>query len=318
MSKEDKKTILVTGATGFIGRHLVEKLLSLDKYSIVCISRFPNKAKEFERKNVKLIKADITEEKDLEKLMSLPIKIIIHSAGCVDSKNPTVLNKINIEGTENICKLAVRLGVERLIYTSSVSVVSGNAQIPLTEDLPYSATNAYGQSKLEAERRVLVYRKKGLPVIVLRFPMIYGEDEPHLFLVLLKLLKYRLLPVFEGGKNRLHLVYIENVIDSIIFSLENDQMFEGSFFVADKEALTVEQVFKIMAQGIDGPTLLHIPHFLTPLFFHLPFIGKRLRFFQKDRLYSTERIESLGFNPPYRVKDALLKSSRARFEMQKR
>jgi len=307
VNKPKKKTILVTGATGFIGRHLVRKLLSLNEYSVIGISRFPEKVKQ---PGFKLLKADITKRRDLKNLNKLTINIIIHCAACVENKNPKVLTKSNVRGTENVCKLAVELGVEKFIYLSSVAVVSGNNQLPLTEDLPYSATNNYGQSKLEAEKKVLAYRRKGLPIVILRPPMVYGEDEPHAYPALTKLLRYRLILLLNRGQSKLHLAYIGNVVEAIIFALKSQDMFEGAFFVADKETLTVYQVFKSIAEGLRAKAPLRLPSCCTPFFSKLPFAGKHLRFFLKNRVYSTERIESLGFLPPYRAENALVKSAR--------
>ncbi len=305
-----KRTVLVTGATGFVGRHLVDKLIQLDNCSIIALSRFPEKAKKLKEKNIKLIKADISKWRELKKLTKLPIDIIIHCAAAVEAKKKKIFDKINIVGTENICKLGVELGIERLIYLSSVAVVSGNPEIPLREDLPHAATNIYGQSKLEAEKKVLIYRRKGLPVIILRPPMIYGEDEPHALPTLLKFIRYRMIPLFERGKHKLHLAYIGNVVEAIVFALESNDMFKDSFFVADQEVLNTKEVFEKMAKGIGAKPPLSIPSFLTPLFCNFPFIGKRIKFFLKNRVYSIDKIESLGFKPPYRAEDALVQSSK--------
>ncbi|MCF7871140.1 MAG: NAD(P)-dependent oxidoreductase [Candidatus Omnitrophica bacterium] len=313
-NKFKKKTILVTGATGFIGSHLIKRLMGLEQYSIVAISRFPEKAKNLKNEKIKLIKADITKKATLKKLTKLPINIIIHCAACVEAKKQKKLNKVNVEGTENICKLAVELGVERFIYLSSVSVVSGNRRIPLVENLPYFATNAYGQSKLEAEKKVLVYRRKGLPAAILRPPMVYGEDEPHALPVLVKYLKRRMIPLLEGGKHKLHLAYVKNVVEAIIFALENKEMLKDSFFVADEQVLTTREVFKKMAEGAGAKYPLSLPRFLTPFFCNFPFLGRYFKFFLKDRVYSIEKIKSLGFRPPYRAEDTLAESSRACFK----
>lgn len=311
-----KKNILVTGATGFIGRHLVKKLVDSNRYSVVAISRSHEKVKKLEKLALKAQKADITIKADLDKLNKFPIDIIIHCAASVESlvslrsKNQKILNKINIEGTENICKLAIELGVEKVIYISSVAVVSGNREVPLVEDLPFLATSNYGLSKLEAEKKALLYRRKGLPLVILRPPIVYGEDEPHVFPLLLKLLRYRLIPLINQGRARLHMVYIENLIAAIFFALESQNMLEDSFFVADKEALNVSQVFASMAKGLGVKEPLCLPSFFTPLFSKLLFFGKYFSLFSKDRVYSTKRIESLGFRPPYQAKEALIKSCR--------
>ncbi|MCF7874423.1 MAG: SDR family NAD(P)-dependent oxidoreductase [Candidatus Omnitrophica bacterium] len=309
-----KKTVLITGATGFIGRHLVRRMVALNHYSIVVISRFPKKAERLTNTGAIIVKADITKKEDLRELTKFPVDIIIHCAALVESKKKKMLDKVNIAGTENICKLAVELGAERLVYLSSVAVVSGNRRVPLVENLPYFATNLYGQSKLEAEKKVLLYRQKGLPVVILRPPMVYGEDEPHALPVLLNCLKWRIIPLLEGGKHKLHLAYVKNVVEAIIFALENKEMLKGSFFVADEQVLTTREVFKKMAEGAGAKLPLSVPHFLTPFFCNFPFLGRYFKFFLKDRAYSIEKIESLGFKPPYRAEDALAKSSKACFE----
>lgn len=311
MNKPKKKAVLITGATGFIGRHLVERLLALGEYQIFLVSRQPEKVKNWESRGAKLFKADISKKEDLKKLNKLSLDAIVHCAALVEAKNLKMLNKVNVEGTENICKLAVELGVERLVYLSSVAVVSGNCRVPLVEDLPHKATNRYGESKLEAEKKVLAYRRKGVPVVILRPPMVYGEDEPHAFPVLLKLLRFRLPLLPNKGRAKLHLAYVGNVAEAIIFSLRSPDVLKGAFFVADKEILTVYQVFKNMAGGLKRKAPLRLPDFCTPFFCALPFFGKHLKFFLKNRAYDTAKIKSAGFNPPYKAEESLIKSCQA-------
>lgn len=207
--------VLVTGATGFIGRHLVKKLAKDKRYEIFCLLRNLKKAKLLESLDIEIISGDITDKQFLEKLNGYSFDLIFHCAACVENSNPEKLKTVNVEGTRNICELALNQGVSRLIYLSSVAVVSGNKEVPLIEDLPLAATNPYGESKLEAEKVVWEYRDKGLPVVILRPPMVYGEDEPHMLTILLKLLKWRILPLVNQGMSKLHLVYIENVVSGI-------------------------------------------------------------------------------------------------------
>ena len=303
------KNILVTGSTGFIGKHLVEELSKRGRYNIFCLARDSLKAEYLTKFGVKFIYADITQEESLKKLLNYKIDFLFHCAGYV-KRNKALLYKINVSGTENICRLAENLNVERMVYLSSVAVVSGNNLVPLYEDLPYKATNIYGESKIEAEKKVIDYREKGLRTVILRPCMVYGEGEPHMLRQLLTLLKFRLFPLINGGRNKFHLVYVKNVVDAMIFSLNKDEFLKGTFFIADNEVLTVKEVFTILSKAINLSPPWNVPRVLSPFLLNIPLVGKRLRFFLKDRAYSIEKIKNLGFRPTYSAEQALIKSAR--------
>ena len=301
--------ILITGATGFIGRHLVKRLAKENKYSISCLVRTTSNITPLKPYGVEFIYADITDSSSVTRING-NFDVLYHCAALVENENPDTLNHINKVGTHNACDLAYRLGIQRVIYLSSVAVVSGNDNIPLIEDLPYAATNKYGQSKIEAEKIALEYRNKGLSLVILRPPMVYGPDEPHMMGTLLKLLKHRLLPTINNGKNHLHMIYIENLVEAMLFCLSKDEFLSGTFFVADKEILTIKELYNALAQGLDAKPPWNMPLWLTKIVLKMPGIGKRLKFIMKDRIYSTKKIESLGFNPPYNAYQALEESAR--------
>jgi len=301
--------VLVTGATGFIGRHLVKRLCELGGCNVFCLVRNPNKAKALEPLGVKFIYADITDKASLDKLLGYKIDVVFHCAAHVDNKPLGLLWKANVEGTENICELALKLKAGRLVYLSSVAVIAGNFQTPLVEDLPYRATNSYGESKIEAEKKAIEYRKKGLGVVIIRPPMVYGEDEPHALKSLLNLLRLRIFPLVGKARNKLHLVYVENVVEAMIYSLSREEFLKGSFFVADNEALSLRQIFTVLSRAIGAKPPFNIPDFLKPLILKIPYIGKKINSLLKDRVFSIERIRSLGFNPPYPAVQSLEKSA---------
>ena len=309
--------VLITGSTGFIGRFLVRRL-SKGNFNILCLVRNKEKAKTLEPLGVKFIYADITQDASLEKILNHRIDVIFHCAGYVKNRNRNLLYKINVLGTENICRLAKKLNVERMVYLSSVSVVSGNDCAPLYEDLPYNATNIYGESKIEAEKKVIDYRKKGLRSVILRPCMVYGEGEPHMLGLLLRLLKFRLLPLIGGGRKKFHLVYVKNVVEAMIFSLNNDEFLKETVFVADNEVLTIKEVFTILSRAINLSAPWNVPAALNPFLLNTPFIGKRLEFFLKNRVYSIERIKSLGFDSLYPAEQSLTRSARYFLDEKKR
>jgi len=301
--------ILVTGATGFIGSNLVKELSGNKNYKILCLVRNYKKAKALKPLGAKLIYADTSQQHTLAKLAGEGIEIIFHCAGYVGN-NRRLLYKSNVLSTENICRLGLKLNIEKLVYLSSVAVVSGNPQVPLTEGLPYNATNIYGESKIQAEKKVLEFRNKGLKAVILRPAMVYGQAEPHLLPKLCFLIRYSLLPLMDKGRKKLHLVYVENVVKVMIYALGSEGFLKGTFFIADNEVLSVAEIFDIITDELRAQGPWNLPSVIKPLFLKVPYIGRRLKFFLKDRVYSIQGIKSLGFNPPYSTEEYLRKSVR--------
>ena len=214
-----------------------------------------------------------------------------------------------MKGTENVLKACLSNGVKKVICLSSVAVATGNRETPLTESMPLNATNPYGQSKLEAEEVAQGFRRKGLKIAIIRPCMVYGEDEPHALGLMIKAIKMRILPVFADGNNKLHLVGVNNVVDVLVMCLSNERAFEGTYFVADKEALSIKEVLNYMAKvaGARGPFV--IPKPLTEFLKKVPLVGKRVSFCMKERSYSIKRLEEyLGYTPRVSVYEGLKKA----------
>ncbi len=306
--------ILISGATGFIGRHLVEELAKSKDNHIFCIVRNLDRAKILKPYNVELIYADITRKDTMEKIINYTIDVVFHCAGFVQNKDCYLLEKINVLGTKNMCDLALNMKADRFVYLSSIAVISGNDEIPLCEDLPHKATNIYGESKIKAEQEVLRYREKGLKSIIIRPCMVYGEGEPHLTKTILLLLKFRMLPLINKGCNKFHLVYVKNVVDLMIYSLSKEGFLEGTFFIADKDVLTVKEVFTIFSEAINSSPPINIPNFFKPLILNFPYLGGKIKSFFKDRVYSLERTKTLGFNPQHNAQPNLKKSAQYFFD----
>jgi nucleoside-diphosphate-sugar epimerase len=217
-----------------------------------------------------------------------------------------MLKRINVLGTKNICRFALTRGVKKFIYVSSIAVNSGNIETPLTEDLPYKPTNRYGVSKMEAEKNAIQFRGQGLPMVILRPCMVYGEREPHLIPLLINLMRSRLIFIPYFADAYLHLVSVRNVAACFVRCMEDDRALGHVFNVADKEIFTLHELFEIISEslGIKEPPTL--PKFLTNVLMLMPIIGKRIKFLSKDRLYDIIRLKDcIDFAPPYSAKSEL-------------
>jgi len=300
--------ILITGATGFIGKNLARRLVKKG-HEVIAGGRSLHKLKDLSEK-VKTVYFDLNKKEALQKILKdEKPDLVYHTAALVESLSIDKLREVNVKGTENVLCASFSNGIKKVIYISSVSVATGNKEVPLTEEMPFNATNLYGQSKLEAEKVALEYRKKGLKIAIIRPCMIYGENEPHALGGMILALRLRMLPVFGNGENRLHLVGIDNVVDLLILCLSKEEAYEGSYFVADKEVLSIKEVLNYMAKVIGAKPPFIIPEKMADIFKKIPLVGKRISFCMKDRVYSIKRLEEkLGYVPRVSVYDGLKKA----------
>ncbi len=301
--------ILVTGATGFIGKRLSKRLVQ-NGYEVICTGRMLSKLGPLLDK-VRAIRLDIEDPAVFREVLGIERPdMVFHCAALVNDNSPLdKLMRVNRGGTRNVLDACVKEDIEKVVYLSSISVINGNPQTPLTDDLPYSATNQYGESKIAAERIAFLYRKKGLKISIIRPVMVYGEDEPHLLGLLSRLIRRRLLPVVGSGCNKLQLVSVDNVVDVMMLALDNDAAYDGTYIVADKEILTAKEFIRYIAKVQNAPLPFDVPDNVVSFLARLPFIAKKVSFFKKERTYSIQRIiENLGYIPKVSTRDGLKKA----------
>ena len=245
--------ILVTGATGFVGRYLVNDLSKTDEV-IACVrkksSLLPSSVQQIVSNNF----FDIAIPKDTD--------VIVHLAGIAHNKNNSVdeFKKINVDGTLELARKALQTNVKRFIFMSSIGV-NGNSTHgrAFTEQDTPNPTNDYTKSKYEAEKALAkLFENTHIDLIVIRPPLIYAHDAPGNFSKLLMLIKLGQFLPFGCTHNQRSFIAIENLVSFITACIYHDTKINETFLIADDEVISTKQLIQCVSSGM-GKSMILLP-----------------------------------------------------------
>jgi nucleoside-diphosphate-sugar epimerase len=212
------KTALVTGATGFVGGRLAQRLATEAGMHVRALVRTPAKGQWLADLGVELYPGDITHPASLETAIA-GCDLVFHAAAWVsEGGGAAEVWAINVEGTRNVVEAAVAAGVERLVHVSSCAVYGSLQQFDIDETTPTRLRgNVYSDSKVAAENVVLeAYRQFGLPVVLARASQVYGPRSAQFTIRPVEVIKAGKMVLIDGGKHLCKPVYIDNLVDGLI------------------------------------------------------------------------------------------------------
>jgi nucleoside-diphosphate-sugar epimerase len=242
---ERQKVALVTGASGFIGSHLVEILLKRG-WRVRCLVRKTSVIKWIPTDDVSLIDGDITVAgEDLERAVR-NVSVVFHLAGLTSATDDSSYANVNAGGTRNIVTAMQQAAPDSLLVFCSSLAAAGPASTkrPLNETDEPSPVSAYGKSKLTAEK---IVAESGLQHLTVRPPTVYGPRDKDI-LAIFKLVSYGLaLRVAREGQ-RLSLVHVEDLARGLATGAESDG--RGLYYMTDGMVHTWESVIEHIARGV--------------------------------------------------------------------
>ena len=251
-AKEEPPLVLVTGASGFVGHFLCDRLLSMGVKVRLAGRHYTSDNDGFTFRI-----ADITSEAEWKPALK-NVSIVIHLAARTHVLNDTVddplkaYRSINVAGTAALARQAAACGVRRLIFLSSIKV-NGESTInqPFSADCTPAPEDAYGISKLEAEqalRRISV--ETGIEIVVLRPPLVYGPGVKGNFLRLIDIIS-RGWPLPLGSiDNQRSLIYVGNLVDAIVTCLYARKASGKTYLVSDSEDLSTSSLIQRIAKAL--------------------------------------------------------------------
>jgi nucleoside-diphosphate-sugar epimerase len=238
--------ILITGATGFIGKALTEYLCKIQKYNVrICVRKNPI---DFPSDVDVVIVGDLSKSEFSPNIFS-DVTCIIHLAGRahkVNGNDAHALQKfrdVNVRGSLNLAKKASKHGVKRFIFLSSIGVNGNSSLTPFSEqDIPAPIQN-YAISKFEAEQGLKeVSSTTGLELVIIRPPLVYGPCAPGNFATLIQWMN-RNIPLPLGAiHNKRSFIAIDNLIDLILTCIEHPAAANQVFLVSDGEDLSTTEL----------------------------------------------------------------------------
>jgi nucleoside-diphosphate-sugar epimerase len=263
----DQTTVLVTGADGFIGRHLVP-YLAAQGYKVIAASRT---ASALEGTNTAMVRLpDLSMSFDWRPLLER-CDAVVHLAGIAHTfANDDLYDRVNHQATEALARAAFRRGTH-LVFISSIAAQSGSfSDQELTEDDLPRPNNAYGRSKLVAEQAV---RASGVSFTILRPVVIYGDGEKGNFATVHKISRLPIPLPFGGLTAERSVLSVQNFCSAVAMALTSPGARGETFIVSDPTPLTVSDVIaRYRARLGRPPWLLAIPESWLELF--LKAIGK--------------------------------------------
>jgi nucleoside-diphosphate-sugar epimerase len=304
------RSVLVTGADGFVGRAVV-RFLQQQGHRVRRVSRQAGVGGA-----AHTVRLDVGPLTEWGPALD-GIDTVVHLAGCAhrrDASGAAVqreMFRVNTEGTRALATAARRSGVETLLFISSIAAAAECSGDAVDESVACRPQTIYGRSKLEAEGAIAAERGR-MRAVILRPPLVYGRGAPGNFARLLQAVQRRWPLPFGAVRNRRSFIFLGNLADAIAVAID-DERADGIFHVADLRPVSTPEFIREIASAIDVPVRLwHLPpQWLVPGA-RLIGVGDTMRKLTESLPVDISRFRTcVGWNPPWDMQRALSESLRS-------
>ncbi len=294
--------VLLTGSTGFIGKHVYSSNPDLFR----CVIRGGNKLNYSDCYEIDDLNAKTDWRRAFEN-----VEIIIHLAGLAHSNlfSKNDYKSINVEGTLKLALDAVNSGVKRFVFVSSI-VVNGTSKgrSPFSTSSEVNPHNAYAQSKYDAELGLQkIAQETGLEVVIVRPTLVYGVSAPGNFGSLVKLVqKLPFLP-FGLADNKRDFIAVQNLVDLLMACAKHPKAAGHTFLASDGETVSIKAFTNAIAKGLNT-SLIQLPIPISLMRFVARLVAKSA---MAEQLLGDLDVDSsnahqiLGWLPPYTMEQAM-------------
>lgn len=314
--------IAVTGATGFIGSHLIESLLQKGDHP-VCLIRKTSNLQWLPYPEIEFVTGNLQEPESLVDFVK-NAEAVIHLAGITKARTEAEYRAGNFAGTINLVRAIQKFNPEirRFVYASSQAAAGPSPDgVPLKEDDAPHPVSAYGRSKLEAE--TYLKNTEAFPFTIIRPPAVYGPRDKDVFSAF-KLCARGIQPLV-GKDKYLSIAFVKNLVKGFLLALEKECARRETYFITDDGILTWKTLTQMIANALGKkPIRIHIPESLLSVPAELSgLIGNILNrpmLFSRDKIMeirqhfwtvdiSKAKVE-LGYKPDFTTEEGIRETAR--------
>lgn len=247
--------VAVTGATGFVGRHLVDALVERGD-EVVALVRSPAGAATLRARGVRLVEGGLEAPAARAALVS-GAELVYHVAGLVAARSPAEFERVNRDGAALLAADALRGGAARFLLVSSLAVTGPAPRgVSLDEASGPGPVTQYGRSKQAGEQAV---RATGVPLCVVRPPAVYGPGD-RAFLTLFRLARRGVFPLLGDGRQELSLVFAADLAQALVAAAAGPATLGGTYHAAHPEVLTARQLGEAIGRALGrAPRFVRLP-----------------------------------------------------------
>jgi nucleoside-diphosphate-sugar epimerase len=254
--------ILVTGGAGFIGSHVVDKLIEANAEVTVLdnldTGRMENIAQHKQNRNFHFVKGDIRNFRLVKRVVK-ELDAVFNLAAIASVQrsieNPLLVNSVNVKGTLNLLKASLDSNVKRFVQASSAAVYGDPKTLPVLEDFTPKPLSPYAVSKLAADSYAMVFNHVyGLETVCLRYFNVYGPrqaNNPYSGAITIfanELLGDQSPKIFGDGKQTRDFVFVEDVVSATMLALTEKQAVGEIFNIASGGATTINEIVRILQE----------------------------------------------------------------------
>ncbi|MHA1389548.1 MAG: SDR family NAD(P)-dependent oxidoreductase [Candidatus Thorarchaeota archaeon] len=293
------KTTIVTGASGFIGSHIVDQLLAKG-YSVIGIDnmrtgRKENLSEAMKNDKFRLLTVDIRDA-NLCSMIEEDVDIIFHLAAISSVKesveNPIFVNDVNVNGTVNVLELARELKVKRFVFSSSAAVYGNPEEMPVPEDCTFTPLSPYAASKVAGEMYIRSYSSSfGIDSTILRYFNVYGPRQAFseysgvISIFINQALANKPITIEGDGNQTRSFVHVSDVARFTILAGEKNTAIGATINFSGPGLVSIKRIAQLLKENVQGSKsdIIHSP----------PRVGD-----VKDSIGNIERAQKLlGFTP---------------------
>jgi dihydroflavonol-4-reductase len=251
--------IFITGATGFIGTHLIRRLAQTD-HEMLCLVRETSNVQELEKLGVSTVRGDVSNKDSLLAGMK-GCDWVIHLANIYSFWEPDkrVFSEVNIKGNRNVMESAHETGVSKVVHVSTVGIYGKPEISPFTEETPVGPVrfSEYTRTKYKGDLVAWeLYKKKGLPLVVVYPAGVLGPGDPKFTGEFIKRLIRREAPARAFEDSVFTFVHVRDVVGVIIGAAEKENNI-GEKYIAGKHQLSMKEFYELVTEisGVPAPKL---------------------------------------------------------------